>query len=404
MFPPEIWTHISTLIDDGSSLKAWNKTCNLFNTIGNKRINEFVNPLWSLVKLFPNADWSKSDLSENPWTTSKILHANKSMLDIKRAGQCIKLDKNAYALLWTNEFINASMRNTTIPFDVVIRSVKLSPENWQDLSVSTPIKNIIQNKSRPWDWGYVALNPSLTIDAMKVLPITDIQKLSLNKCITYELFAINVNREWNYDALSSNPSVDVRWIHLTGPRHWNFLRLSQSPHIVEMLEAYPDEHWDWELVSENKAINTYILTTLGHKPWFWNSVSAFAQIELDDVNHIPPLYNTGLLLNENLDIFKTLTLFKAGRVVFMSKKNSYDCIGAEQLLHRLPFGLAVAWCLERKIEFSYLSSHPKLDWNFVRMTPKIKWNFEKISKNTFGRPPIDLEHLRYYSSGSYWFI
>ena len=74
---PDNYHEIAKHINTGSTWKAWIFTCKSFNAMNSqKQIDRFSNHLLTLLKLYPDKEWSWFWLSENPNITWDIVQKN----------------------------------------------------------------------------------------------------------------------------------------------------------------------------------------------------------------------------------------------------------------------------------------------------------------------------------------
>ena len=109
------------------------------------------------------------------------------------------------------------------------------------------------NLDKPWDWDSLSYNPTITLD-IKENPEKpwDWYSLSRHPTITWDIVKENPKKPWNWEGLSSNPNItwDVVKDNLHKP--WNWFSLSSNPNITwDIIKENPDKPWCW-----NKLLRT----------------------------------------------------------------------------------------------------------------------------------------------------
>ena len=99
---------------------------------------------------------------------------------------------------------------------------------------------ILRNMDKPWNWGVLSMNPS----------------------ITWEIVEENPDKPWNWYWLSENPSITWENIEANPDKPWNWNGFSRNPSITwEMVEANSDKPWNLYYLSQNPSSGKYIRGT-----------------------------------------------------------------------------------------------------------------------------------------------
>ena len=119
-------------------------------------------------------EWNVDDVQRNPSITVQDMFNNP---DLPWDGHWPDNDENENPILNANWWLNP---NVTI--NDLIEHNKMEPEHWETVSFYTPIFCILENIQYPWNWDKVSSNPSLTVDVV----------------------VNNPQIKWNYQNISNN--------------------------------------------------------------------------------------------------------------------------------------------------------------------------------------------------------
>ena len=82
------------------------------------------------------------------------------------------------------------------------------------------------------------------------------------------------DKEWNYNGLSANPNIDLKYILNNPDKPWNWSWLSSNPNItIQDILNNPDKPWDWDWSSRNPNITIQDVLNNPDKPWDWVELS-----------------------------------------------------------------------------------------------------------------------------------
>ena len=427
--PPEVWTLVADSIDDGSTWKSWILVCRMFSDMNiEEKILKHSNPLWSLIKKFPDADWNWVGISQNPNTTYEIVIQNLDKpFDFATLASNLKFPVDfLYEAAWI--YLNWNGLN---PFDkmlfqfhynIIEHIVSLSSNlwltapfvrnyrnlSWNMYKVTSNIcpRTIDINESMMWDAdGYY--------DNIHHEPLDDqFDKWSQSSSLIIDLFKANLGEEWNFNELSFNPVVDVEFLRACPDGDWNWNYLSFNEDICRMFLAFPDKPWNYEDLCTNSRLELSIILKYPDRPWNIDDFSSYGNISLKQVqdnnnfawNYVKLLENPNISFNEFISEFEII-----GNLLLVHRKTvggdmwvfnniTYDILNTEfgisylkkhhrsvicqneLVMHRRT---DIITLLEYPIswELSYFSDCPDISWTKVDNN----WDFENLSWNSFNK-------------------
>lgn len=101
--------------------------------------------------------------------------------------------------------------------------------------------------------------------------IIDMNLLSANQFISWDIVSLHLDLPWNFDFLSSNPNITFAMIQATPQYPWNPGFYSQNPNItIDIVRANPQIQWNWDGLSENTGIKWPIISLNLDLPWNWD--------------------------------------------------------------------------------------------------------------------------------------
>lgn len=279
-----------------------------------------------------------------------------------------------------------------------IRNQPFRGQELQFLSRNPNITWEIVQANPLFHWDYLGLseNPNITWEIVQANSNEDWSyiALSANPNITWDIIASNPNQRWSLDKFSSNPNVTEQLIreepipqrtdgHGTTSR-WNFWMLSKNPSVTwEIVQALPDKKWDYIALSANPNIDWNIIKSNPERPWNIQEFLRFGKYSFEE-------------LREILE-------FTSGDVdpEFLANSNigtpMIEKILASQLLEinyvQLSKNPNLTWKiisenLSYDWDFKALSSH--MDWETIRTHPELPWGHGQLSEN----PNITWDNVR----------
>jgi hypothetical protein len=350
--PPEILATIATYVEDW---KSWIFTCRAFaNTNSEEMILKHSNPLWSLIRRHPNANWDLRSVSYNPCTTFEMVLANPE----KRFDYHVLASRLKFPITFLIEAIQIYDKWDTLDdFEQELYKFQYyTIKNVENLSTNPWINYWFVLYTRDLDWDYDALSRNMFPhelfgeedehnDELDRLDCTlaminrhtsesewkiftdegedfTFLDLSDHPKLTLEFYKKHKDRTWDYDILSGNPAISCEFINTNPNASWNWDILAHHKDINRIFSAYPDKPWDYENIccNENLELSTFLkLPELDAEDW--STFSYRGKITLKQVIENPqlPWMYIHLLSNPNIPFKKFLnefTTFDNGLIVY----------------------------------------------------------------------------------------
>ncbi len=156
-----------------------------------------------------------------------------------------------------------------------------------------------------WNYNYLSENPNITMKYVKENPDKDwsYKYLSLNPNITMEDVKLNPDKEWNYYYLSRNPNITMKDVKLNPDKEWNYNYLSQNPNItMKDVKENPNKNWNYDYLSRNPNITMKDVKLNPDKDWDYKYLSLNPNITMKDVKLNPDIkwHYCRLSLNPNI--------------------------------------------------------------------------------------------------------
>jgi hypothetical protein len=158
---------------------------------------------------------------------------------------------------------------------------KLDSINWNDA--------ILNINTEQWDWNYLSEYSSCLKKGKEF--VNRFRKFSkhinfqifskrTDSDITEKLLSDNLDKDWDWAALSANKSIDISLVFIKGQKDkpWDWQILSERTNIIydnETLIELSNQNWDWSAISKRKDIifSEELITKLYEKPFDWLTVS-----------------------------------------------------------------------------------------------------------------------------------
>lgn len=144
-------------------------------------------------------------------------------------------------------------------------------------------------------------------------------------------------------------------------KEWNFEMLSYNPNVsMKNIADHPNKNWDFRILSHHSNITVKDVAKHPNLPWLWDHLTTSQFITLQDI------LDHSDLPSESLDS-------NSARICLPWE---YDCV-----------------CANPNIEFEDIAKHPKLSWNagclmfrdniklqYILDHPEIDWDWEELSQ------------------------
>jgi hypothetical protein len=172
----------------------------------------------------------------------------------------------------------------------------------------------------------------------------------------------------NYESLSKNPNITMKYVldHIDKP--WDFIQLSlnKSITIEDVLENL-DKPWDFYHISSTKKITIDIIKKYSQLKWHFPKLSSNPNITWKDIinNFNIDWYYPGLSINQNITI----------DIVLDNIENP--------------------WC------YYNLSKNPNITYDIIQKYPELPWDWLGYSQNP-NLKLSDLDYLDYEKNKKDW--
>ena len=251
--------------------------------------------------------------------------------------------------------------------------------NYEELSRLDSINSyadILSIRTQEWDWHYLTANSRLFDKEQfyenfeKFKQYLDFPVLSKRQDsgMTQEIIWKNIKRNWDWVALSQNPSIkfDINFIKKQNQRLWDWQALSNRTDIKinnESLFALIEKNWNWQIISTRQDVvfDDNCIKMLSNKPLDWYSVSQ----------------NSSFVPNQT-----TLSLLKAQKLDWdaISQNPNLD----ESVLWDYKDNLNWKYVTQNKIDCGDLQQLEKyqehIDWQVVSASDKFVLLFDNLVK------------------------
>ena len=193
---------------------------------------------------------------------------------------------------------------------------------------------------------YLAQSPFISLEDILQTPHKPwyFRAVSRNVNIRGEMIMNNLDKNWDFDFLSRNPTftfdVIIKLLH-----EWNWTYISMNPNIfINHVLEHPECPWNFETLIDNVNITIEIILANPQLPWHYRALSMSSKVNMEIVNqnrHLPWCF-ASLSANENLRFTDVLD--------YPNEKWDWSCLSAT-----LPDLI-----IDKKypIDFYYLSRNP----------------------------------------------
>jgi len=201
------------------------------------------------------------------------------------------------------------IKNKTNVLSTLIK--KFPDEDW-DMEALSENPNITWDVveytiNKRWNWNKLSrYNPHITIEVIKkFIDFWDWNELSLNSYISYDVIEAFSDRPWNWDNLSHNKCIKFEYpetiirnskigmkILENHPEHINWELLSENPLLnFDIVEKYPKKPLNWEKLSLHKNLTNNIVIKNISFPWLWHAMIFNTKINIFKIREKFPLIN-----------------------------------------------------------------------------------------------------------------
>ena len=356
------------------------------NDNNHKHIPE--NTLELLYNKYPNNKWSPISLSHNTSLTFNMIINNKNLnWDWCHLSRTVdwKYIKKYPDLNWRWDCVSL---NQTISWSIIEKHLHL-----------------------PWCWDSLTYHPCVTFDIImkcnkmqkkKGYNRLNIEYISMNPNITWDIIQKHPEIKWNYMMLTKNKNISIDCIFENMHLHWSWIDVSRDErltwkYIVKKQKS--DNPWsdiEWRYISKHPNVKwEHIKSTINGPQcfgWFWNNVTENPNITFDIVNnnlHYP--WNISYLINNknitmdiiksnpeiewnfnqitfNTNLFNTETFNNESNLNFIIEKNRNFTI------------LSLWFYLSQIISPDIILSHPELPWSYNSVSRNPNMTLDYIEK------------------------
>ena len=197
---------------------------------------------WEIIQENTHLEWDPWYACYNPNFTLQIIEDNREWF-----GQCLYLAiENCYDRLDNGEtsleFISKMMDT------LVTLGHSLSHSVYRSLVIL----------------GHTPLTPSLSIDAK--ISSWDMYKLSTQ--IPLEFIQNHPELKWEFGGVSRNPNLTWEFVMANLDKRWDWKALSRSPIVtMEIIDSSPNIPWNWGEVSSNPNLTWDYVINNRDRPW-----------------------------------------------------------------------------------------------------------------------------------------
>lgn len=216
-----------------------------------------------------------------------------------------------------------------------------------------------------------------------------------------KLLKIFPNKNWNYEELSRNPNITLKYVMENKNKPWNWRELVKNSGItINDLLSYPEQPWFMDSMLDNPNLTmAYVLdrfelsfgSPTNKIPLLFKHMTKISRnpgIKLEDVIKNPKLIWNYEALSENPNItldFVLQNLNKSWNWQNLSKNPSIT-------LKDISSHLELLW------DYNYLSQNPNINIDFVKTHDTKSWNYSSLIHN----PGIKIEDILSYNKFEFY--
>lgn len=250
-----------------------------------------VNPniTWDIISSHPELTWDYLEMIGNPNITIDIILDNfKKFLSNVRG----MLDEGyEEAMLWSNISEKLHLTYEVLKMDL--------PWNYNSMSdnKTLPMQYVIDHPELEWDLLALAIGGRATREVFNAISGRNLTgyelgtrfdpsevsddsnhpfkwyNISGNPWLTSDFVKDNLQKDWNYYALSMNPALNLELASLLKDK-LNWFLVSQSIWVtLELVLKHPELPWNWYGISLNQNISWQDVAKNMNRPWDWKELS-----------------------------------------------------------------------------------------------------------------------------------
>jgi len=231
--------------------------------------------------------------------------------------------------------------------------------NWFSLSLklNLTIKDILKYPNLPWDFPLLSANKNITLNDILNNPQIpwDWIGISYNPNIRARDIINHPDKKWSAYLLSANKNIDFINIPSSFELDWSLISLNETLTMSDILNNL-DKQWNWYYLSGNKNLTITDIYNYRYLPWNWDTLSQYLKCSLREFydNRDLPWNWSNISINKNITPREIL-----GKLSNDPNKNfAKDYIS---------------------INYTFLSSHPKLTIQDIGCYPSFHWKWPLIS-------------------------
>lgn len=208
----------------------------------------------------------------------------------------------------------------------------------------------------------------------KIYPKERIEYINTKPNILVSFLKKYPNEHWNFEDLSENPNITWDVVRMTINKRWNWKKLcTNNPHItIDVLRTFIN-YIDWRALSKNPYITWELIEEFPDKDWHW--------IELCFNNCVKMVESTVHTDVRNIN----LSIKNLDKLSRFNDKLFYNVLSQNPTL---TFDI-VKSSLNKNWDWQQLSLHKNLTNSFVEKNIDLPWDWEWMSTNS----NIDLVRL-----------
>lgn len=244
--------------------------------------------------------------------------------------------------------------------------------------MSELVRHLNRFKIVKWNWNSLSSHPSVNLQVLKDLR----------------------DKPWNWSLLTKNPKFSWMWVQEFPDKQWDWNFLSNSESFLwTWVREFPKAPWNWNVLSD-KIINIQNVIEFPDAPWNWYKLTLCNQISVTEMvlnPNFPWTINQLLFVDIDDEFIKFLRFFRS----------HYDNIAWKDHTSRTPWkiikqNMDLPWDLmflrlKSSDEFTKEDIHfldenkNSLDWNhlsemldfstIISKCPDLPWNYYHVSKN-----------------------
>jgi hypothetical protein len=241
VIPVELLKEILSYISCGHDYKTCRLVCSLWMrlTTDKKKILQYCDQLWTLVRLCPDKPWDWQGFGWNEFVSKGMFNEFMDKKDIwNNVGRRPWVDMG-FLRQWVDQ----------VGWIAASKGVKVTMDELK------------QNLDLPWKWTCLSNNPNITMDMIENNP---------------EL-------PWVCPTISDNPNITMEFIKSRGDIQWNWYAISASKYIdLPTLRAHVHQI-QWLDASSNYAISVETIMSNLDLPWCFGTISFRRDLKFETV-------------------------------------------------------------------------------------------------------------------------